>query len=155
MGKAKLETISMEEYEKGLVEGQKELDEMPKARAANYDAKIESMILEMESGVTFIVPVSLIQGLQTEDTAALCDFDLLFEGTEIHWNSLDVQFFIGSLVNGRFGTQKWMSSISEHFAKIGRKGGRATTPAKRAASIDNGKKGGRPKKALKPGLAMA
>lgn len=155
MGKAKLPTISREEYEKGLIEGQKYLDEMPKAIDARFDPDTKSLVLEMESGVTCMVPVSLIQGLQTDDIAALNDFELLFRGTEIHWHSLDVQFTIRSLINGRFGTQKWMSSLQQHLSDIGRKGGKAKTPAKRTASIANGKKGGRPKKVTQPDLAAA
>jgi general stress protein YciG len=36
--------------------------------------------------------------------------------------------------------------IAEHFAKIGRKGGKATSQAKADAARENAKKGGRPKK---------
>jgi len=37
--------------------------------------------------------------------------------------------------------------ISDYLAKIGRKGGKAKSDAKVEASRENGKKGGRPKKA--------
>jgi hypothetical protein len=37
-------------------------------------------------------------------------------------------------------------AVAAYLAKIGRKGGKAKTPEKQAASRENGKKGGRPKK---------
>ena len=36
-------------------------------------------------------------------------------------------------------------SKNPHAIALGRKGGKATTPAKRRAARENGKKGGRPK----------
>jgi hypothetical protein len=38
------------------------------------------------------------------------------------------------------------SEISKYLAKIGRKGGKASSEAKAAAVRENGKKGGRPRK---------
>jgi hypothetical protein len=40
-------------------------------------------------------------------------------------------------------------AVAAYLAKIGKKGGAATTPAKQAASRRNGKKGGRPKNSAK------
>lgn len=141
--------MSDEEFERQYVEATKRGEEFlrtaPKAVAARFDTSSGRMIFEMDTGVTFFLPVDLIQGLQTEDVAALNDFELVQQGTQIHWNTLDAQFYVGGLMNGEFGTRRWMSSLQEHLAAIGRKGGRARTPAKRAASAENGKKGGRPR----------
>lgn len=143
------------QYAEGLKSGKEFLETAPKAISARFDETSKRMFFEMDTGVGFSVPVALIQGLQTNEIEALNDFELLFQGTEIHWNTLDVQFYVGSLLNGRFGTQKWMSSLQQHLSDIGRKGGKAKTLAKRTASIANGKKGGRPKKVVQPDLAAA
>jgi general stress protein YciG len=84
--------------------------------------------------------------LQTNDDKALSDFDLVIENTQIHWHTLDVQFYIESLLQGVFGTPKWMNNLQQHLAEAGRKGGASRSEAKRRASAENGKKGGRPKK---------
>lgn len=126
--------------------GAEEMARLPKARSARIDVKSLRLILELETGVTVLVPVEMIQGLQTDDLKALRDFELVLLGTQIHWHKLDVQFYVEDFLNGVFGTKKWMASLKDHLAEIGRKGGSAKTPAKRAASAENGKKGGRPPK---------
>lgn len=142
--------MSDEEFERQYIEatrhGQEELKKLPKAAAAKYDKRSRRIVLDLENGVTALVPVDLVQGLQGGNDRQLGDFSLMFQGTEIFWESLDVQFFVGDLLSGVFGTKRWMAGLKEHLAEIGRKGGRARTPAKRAASAENGKKGGRPQK---------
>lgn len=133
-------------YEEATRRGAEKMARLPKARSAKIDPETRRLVLDMENGITLLVPVDLVQGLQTDDMKALMDFELVLKGTQIHWETLDVQFTIESFLKGIFGTQKWMSGLKEHLTEIGRKGGRAKTPAKRAASVENGKKGGRPRK---------
>lgn len=133
------------EYEEATRRGTEKMARLPKAKTAKIDPTTRRLVLEMENGVTLLVPVDLVQGLQTDDLKALLDFELVLNGTQIHWDTLDVQFYVESFLQGIFGTQRWMSGLREHLAQIGRKGGRAKTSAKRAASAENGKKGGRPR----------
>ncbi len=126
--------------------GAEKLERLPKAAAAHYDKTSKRMVLEMQNGVTLLVPIHLIQGLQTEDEKALSDFDLMSKGSQIHWHDLDVQFYIEDLLKGAFGTPKWMNSIKEHLAEIGRKGGSRKSEIKANSSRENGRKGGRPSK---------
>lgn len=126
--------------------GEEKMARLPKAISAEIDPKTRRLILEMESGVTLLVPINLVQGLQTEDVKALKDFQLVLNGTQIHWETLDVQFYVDSFLRGVFGTKRWMAGLREHLAEIGRKGGSSRSAAKRQASAENGKKGGRPRK---------
>jgi hypothetical protein len=150
MSKYNLGFMSDMEFEKQFDEsgklGEEFLRTAPKAVSARFDAPTRRVFFEMDTGVTFFIPVDLIQGLQTDDIEALEDFELVQHGVQIHWNTLDAQFYVGSLLNGEFGTQKWMSNLSEHLSVIGKKGGSSRSPAKRAASAENGKKGGRPRR---------
>lgn len=57
-------------------------------------------------------------------------------GFGLHWETLDLEHAEPGLVNGVFGTAKWMAA----------RAGRATSPAKAAAARENGRKGGRPRK---------
>ena len=132
------------QYKQAAQNGAEKLERLPKAASANYDKKSKRMVLEMQNGVMLLVPIHLIQGLQTEDEKALSDFDLLRKGSQIHWHSLDVQFYIEDLLKGVFGTPKWMKSVKEHLVEIGRKGGSQKSEIKANSSRENGKKGGRP-----------
>lgn len=149
MSKHNLDFMSEDEFEKQYVEsgsrGEEFLHTAPKAVSARFDIPSRRMFFEMDTGVTFFIPVDLVQGLQTDDIAALQAFELVQDGVQIHWDSLDAQFYVGGLLNGEFGTRKWMSNLSEHLSAIGKKGGSSRSPAKRAASAENGKKGGRPR----------
>lgn len=126
--------------------GAEKMERLPKAKSANIDPKTRRLVLDMENGVTLLVPVDLVQGLQTDNVGALTDFELVANGTQIHWETLDVQFYVESFLQGVFGTKRWMAGLREHLAEIGRKGGSSKSSAKRAASAENGKKGGRPRK---------
>jgi len=132
------------QHQEATKRGAEKLERLPKAASARYDKKSKRMVLEMQNGVTLFVPIHLIEGLQNADEQALSDFDLVMKGSQIHWHSLDVQFYIEDLLKGVFGTPKWMKSLDEHLAEIGRKGGSQKSDAKTNSSRENGKKGGRP-----------
>lgn len=141
--------MSEEEFERqfreATIRGEQEFRDSTKAVAARFDKRSKRIVIDLENGVSLIIPTDLIQGLQTDDLKALADFQLVLGGSQIHWNELDAQFYIDGLLKGVFGTPKWMSSLREHLSRIGRKGGSARTVAKRTASAENGKRGGRPK----------
>lgn len=141
--------MSEKEFERQYVEATKQGEEWlrnaVKASAARYDKGSRRLVLELQNGLTLLVPVDLVQGLQDANDTALSNFELMIEGTEIYWETLDAQFYVGDLLRGIFGTPKWMSNLKEHLAAIGRKGGSSKSAAKRAASAENGKKGGRPR----------
>ncbi len=145
-----LEEIGMTEneferqYQQAVKRGAETLERLPVAAAARYDKKSKRLVLEMQNGITLFVPISLIQGLQSKDDAALNDFELMKQGTQIHWHKLDIQFYIEDFLKGVFGTPKWMNSLKEHLVEIGRKGGSQKSEVKANSSRENGKKGGRP-----------
>ncbi|HEY9899143.1 MAG TPA: hypothetical protein V6D00_08175 [Pantanalinema sp.] len=57
---------------------------------------------------------------------------------------MDTGFTVDWLLAGVFGGETWMARLRSENARLG---GRATSEAKRSAARENGKKGGRPKKA--------
>lgn len=103
------------------------------ATAVAYRRKDESIALHMRSGVRLQIPRHLIGELADVPVDALQDdLGLAVGGDAISVSSLDIDIAIPGLLRDIFGL---------NFQRLG---GQAKTPAKAAASRDNGKKGGRP-----------
>jgi hypothetical protein len=108
----------------------------PRAAAARYDRASSRVIVDLENGCTFAFPPHLAQGLETASDDQLAAVEILGRGYGLHWEELDVDLSLPGLMAGIFGTKAWMAGHA----------GRATSPAKAAASRANGAKGGRPRK---------
>jgi len=71
MAKQNNDSFDEEEFEQqfkvATERGTAHLAALPKADSAKYDKKSKRLILEMENGTTLLIPVNLIQGLQTCD----------------------------------------------------------------------------------------
>ncbi|MBF0498989.1 MAG: DUF2442 domain-containing protein [Candidatus Riflebacteria bacterium] len=116
----------------------------PRAVLARYDRKSGRIIVDLRSGVSFLFPATLAQGLSDASPKDLTQVKVLADGFALYWESLDVALSIPDLLIGVFGSKSWMSHI---YKEIGRKGGSQTSPVKARASRHNGLLGGRPKKA--------
>lgn len=112
----------------------------PKAIAAAYRPKDDTLAIRLATGVEFAIPRSLLQGLAEADPRDVAKVEIDDHGSSLHWESLDVDHYVPGLIDGIFGTRKWMS-------EAGKIGGRSKTPAKASAARKNGRKGGRPRKA--------
>jgi hypothetical protein len=134
------------EYKQATKRGKENLAGLPKARSARYDRRTGRLVIDLENGATMIVPTKLLQGLENANDKELAKFELVLDGSQIHWTELDVQMYVKSLIEGVFGTRVWMEHLKDHYSAIGGKGGSARSPSKAAASRENGKKGGRPRK---------
>jgi Protein of unknown function (DUF2442) len=114
-------------------------DVSPTAIAANYQPQAELIEIHFSNGTRFAFPAHLGQGLEGATAEALADIEITPSGTGLHWEALDADLYIPALLEGIFGSRQWMTALA-------RKGGAAKSPAKSAASRQNGKKGGRPRK---------
>lgn len=95
--------------------------------------------MELSNGATFAFPPSLVEGLSGATPEQLAEIEVSPIGFGLHWPQLDEDYSVPGLMNGIFGTAKWMAT----------KAGRATSEAKAAAARANGAKGGRPRRASK------
>jgi hypothetical protein len=140
------ELYSQEELQKQFAEATRHAAETdrvePRAVSASYDKKTARIVLELSTGVVVSIPPGLLQGLTKASPHDLSNVVVSPQGTALHWTTLDADFSVSGLLAGVFGTRAWM-------AEVGRKGGRATSEAKAAASRANGHKGGRPPKATR------
>ena len=111
----------------------------PRAKSAKYSRARRQVVVELTNGCTFMFPVDMAQGLVGASDTELSDVEVLGSGFGLHWEKLDADLSIPSLVVGLFGSQAWMRGLA-------RRGGASTSANKAAAARANGGKGGRPRR---------
>jgi hypothetical protein len=76
----------------------------------------------------------------TTPSSQLEEIEIRPSGFGIRFPKLDADLDLSSLLEGLFGSKKWMA------ARLGQLGGQSRSRAKKAAAKANGRLGGRPKK---------
>ena len=117
--------------------GARLLSKAPLAIAAHSHAG--SIFVELNNGCGFRFPASHTQALANASQADLQQVTIEAAGLSLHWQKLNVQLYVPTLVKGIMGNKQWMR-------ELGSLGGSAATPAKRKAAQSNGRLGGRPRK---------
>jgi len=112
----------------------------PRAVSARYDRKHRRIVIHLSSSLDISFPPRIAQGLEHATPAALRDIEISPSGLGIHFPKLDADLYLPALLEGFFGSKKWMA------ARLGQLGGRSKSRPKRAASRRNGALGGRPRK---------
>jgi hypothetical protein len=112
----------------------------PIAIAARYDRRIGRLVIDLSTGLSIAFKPHDAQGLEAAKPQQLSKIEISPSGFGIHFPDLDADLYLPGLLEGVFGSRRWMAS------QLGKTGGRSTSAAKTAASRSNGKRGGRPKK---------
>ncbi len=111
------------------------------AVSARYERRRSRIVVALNTGVEPAFPTRLAEGLAGASHENLADIEISPAGLGLHWPRLDADLYVPALLQGVFGSKTWMAR------QLGAEGGRARTQAKVAASRENGRKGGRPRKA--------
>ncbi len=101
----------LREIEEATRRGQESLKTEIQASSARYDRATNRLILELKNGATFTVPCELVQGLRGASPEAIAKVKLGPRGASLHWAKLDTDFSVGGIVQGRFGTKRWMEQV--------------------------------------------
>ncbi len=100
------------QFEEATRRGEEELARAPKAVSAKYEEKTGRLVIQLENDVVFMIPADLIQGLCSAPAKDISEVELWMEGMYVHWEKLDVDFYVSDLMRGVFGTPKWMAEIN-------------------------------------------
>ncbi len=110
------------------------------ARSACYKPRTKRLEITLTNGISLLVPVAYVEGLHHASLADLREIEIFGLGSALVFPALDVVVSVHGLIDGVFGSKAWMRDI-------GRAGGSTKSAAKSAAARENGRKGGRPRKA--------
>lgn len=130
--------ITKERLEVANARGAATLARGPIARTARYDARRGLIVVELDRGCEFAFPIALAEGLADAPRSKLSRIKLSPNGLGLHWPLLDIDLYVPGLIEGVFGSRRWM----QHIGKLG---GLRQSAAKAKASRENGKRGGRPR----------
>lgn len=111
------------------------------AVSARYDRRTLRVVIGLDNGVQVAFPAKLAEGLTGASAGDLADIEVSPAGLGLHWPKLDADVYVPALLNGVFGSKRWIA------AQLGATGGKARTGAKAAAARENGRKGGRSRRA--------
>ena len=113
---------------------------LPIAVSARYDRASERIVIALNSGLEVGFSPKNAEGLENASAAELEKIEISPSGTGIHFPKLDADLYVPALLEGTFGSKRWMA------ARLGRLGGLSRSRGKIAAARKNGKLGGRPRK---------
>ncbi len=104
-------------FEEATRRGEEAMKTEIQASSVRYDQSSGRLVLELKNCSTFIVPCDLIQGLRGAAPELIAKAKLGPRGASLHWAKLDVDFSVGGLLEGRFGTKKWMEQLPQLLAE--------------------------------------
>jgi hypothetical protein len=129
-----------EDFERAKRNARKLRASEPRAVNAWYDRRLGRVVIHLNSKLDVMFAPQDAEGLENASPAQLEPIEISPSGFGIHFPKLDADLNLPALLEGFLGSRKWMAS------RLGTKGGRSRSVAKRAAAKKNGRLGGRPKK---------
>ncbi|ATQ70044.1 DUF2442 domain-containing protein [Methylosinus trichosporium OB3b] len=127
--------------ERDVRQAEKKMEELRAsgfAVSARYDRRAGRVVVSLNTGVQIAFPAQLAEGLAGAAATDFSEIEISPAGLGLHWPKLDADVYLPALLQGVFGSERWMAA---QFA-----GARSRSRGKTAAVRDDGRKGGRPRK---------
>jgi hypothetical protein len=133
--------VTREALKKANSRAARQRENGPIAVAAGYDRRSGRVVVGLNTGIEVMFSPQNTQGLESAKPAQLDTIEISPSGLGLHFPKLDADLYLPALLDGWLGSRRWMAT------RMGERGGRVRSAAKRTASRENGKLGGRPRKA--------
>ena len=130
-----------DEFDHANARAKNQLATTPTVITARYEPDTDRVIIGLSNHLEVSFPAHEVEGLETATPEDLSCIEIDPPGFGLHFPRLDADLYVPALLQGVFGSERWMA------ARLGARGGKARTPAKAASSRENGRLGGRPRAA--------
>lgn len=131
-----------DEFDLATQRARRRRDRIPSAINAHYDRKSGGIVIGLSTRIDVSFPPNVVQGLENASASQLEPIEITPSGFGIHFPKLDADLYLPALLEGVFGSKRWMA------ARLGANGGRSKSTTKASAARKNGRLGGRPKKGV-------
>jgi len=84
---------------------------------AKYSKPADSLRLVLSDGATYTVPRRLIQGLRDAGDREMNRIQIIGNGTGLLWPLLDVAHYVPGMMQGVYGSEKWMAALHRQRRK--------------------------------------
>ena len=84
----------------------------PHAVAAHYDRRVSRVMVSLGNGLELAFPPHLAEGLADAKPADLAIIEITPAGLGLHWPKLDADLYLPALLQGVFGSPRWMAGLS-------------------------------------------
>ena len=101
--------FTIEEFDAANERAQQRLRDEPHIVEARYDLDLGRVVLELSSGGWFAFRPEDAQGLEGATTEQLQEIEITPSTFGIDFPQLDAQFDVTALMQGHFGSRKWMA----------------------------------------------
>lgn len=128
---AEFKTIDAATFEKATARASR-AKPVPRAVSARFDKRNRRIWIRLDTGIDVAFDPRRAHGLQDAQDCDLADVSIEGVGGALHFPRLDADFSVARLLEGFLGPLEW-----------------TRREARAAASRENGKRGGRPRKAAK------
>lgn len=102
--------ISEQSFAAANLRGEKVKAAFPAAVSVRYDRRIARLVISLSSGVDISFSPKLVPGLEAAKPADLTDAQISPSGLGVHFPKLDADLYIPALLQGFFGSRRWMAA---------------------------------------------
>lgn len=134
------------EFAAALAAGRDEAETEIRAQAIRYVADRDAIEVVTTRHAGFLIPRGWIGALQDVPIQELAQLEIWPDGSAIELESRDIHISVDGLMTAILPAMLPTRTVAAIFAS---RGGRATSEAKRSSAQENGRRGGRPRKAGK------
>lgn len=98
-------------FEEADRRGRERLEREPLAVKVDYDVAVRQIVITLNNGSRYAFPADIAQGLASATDRQRAKVNILGMGTLLEWPLIDMHFTTLGLLEGRFGTRRWIDEL--------------------------------------------